>query len=137
MPLNYTADYTMGIPIKTKELPPKDAKKSLDMDESIRNQVSLPAATPYKFHEKRSADSAFFVEEPNDDQSEESEGAFYVGSEQRGSKQQSRSSSSKQGSSSEQSMKTQDVLSIILQSPERKQAYPHLLLGLKPILLAH
>ncbi|KAK1421842.1 hypothetical protein QVD17_24509 [Tagetes erecta] len=29
------------------------------MDESTKNQDSLPAATPYKFHEKRSVDSAF------------------------------------------------------------------------------
>jgi len=77
-----------------------------------------------KFHEKRSADNPFFVEEPNKDKNEESEGAFFVGNDQRSLKQQhSRHSSSKEGSSSQHISKPQDALSIILQSPEQKKAY--------------
>lgn len=34
--------------------------ESLEMDESTRNHESILAITPYKIHEKRSADSTFF-----------------------------------------------------------------------------
>lgn len=47
--------------------------ESLEMDASIINQDYVPIVTPYKFHEIISPDSAFFLKEPNECQSEDSE----------------------------------------------------------------